>query len=62
MKNLNALMNAIVSDDRIFYLFVPGSYLDKLSQSEIHLHKNVLPCFTHTGERETQILNDRERG
>lgn len=54
--------------NRISYicLFVTGwhvmvSNLDKLSETEVHLHKNVFPCFTHTGEGETQILNDRER-
>lgn len=30
--------------------------LNKLSESEIHLHEDVLPGFTHTCEREVQVL------
>lgn len=33
-----------------------NSYLNKLGESQIHLHENVLPGFAHARERQMQVL------
>lgn len=35
--------------------------LDEFGEAEIHLHEDVLPGLAHTGERQTQVLREREK-
>lgn len=32
--------------------------LDEFGEAEIHLHEDVLPGLAHTGERQTQVLQE----